>query len=269
MGNQQTNTFQDLPMKEFMEKRAEEGETAIAPEFVDPYAHLWKGHFPEWIRALPRTESDVLNARQVTSVGWLFRSTQMRASGFGKLELLPDPFVDPMDRPEAVIGLFPLVAGFSGLLKGTRTGRQALQSNQQPRGVRPGRYMAATSAAYCLRWAGSGLVWGVAALAGDRGVMMVRRKIAEKQGAVLKREQDVVRTPLNYAVALSCTFTTFMWLDIRKPRFFYNFAQWASAGFAVGYLAGVVCVRARELRLRDLRDQEALAAFRERRGDND
>eukprot|EP01062_Namystynia_karyoxenos_P028740 TRINITY_DN21735_c0_g1_i1.p1 TRINITY_DN21735_c0_g1~~TRINITY_DN21735_c0_g1_i1.p1 ORF type:complete len:289 (+),score=89.92 TRINITY_DN21735_c0_g1_i1:74-940(+) len=234
----------------------------------EPARQLWAEHFPDWIRRMPqRPEYEALTARDCTKLIWVY--THQAREPLSQMRFcMPNPFEDQFDRPEHIIGGGTLLCLYLGSMRGALYGNRAWLTGQAPKGLTRHRYLFASIMAHSCRLGGSGLGWSVAFVGGDRGVQMLRRRLAHRQGIELQPNQDVARTPANFMAGLGCTMSTMLLLPSGRPTpFARNFVQLVAFGAALGFMYGFIKTRGREMQLRDKSDQQALQAFRAAKGE--
>ena len=182
----------------------------------------------DWIKKVPLEKSphlDAVTARDTTSVRWTYSNIKLLLSSTAlrKDLYLPSPFQDTLDRPELfTTGIVSSALPFGvliGLLRGD---------------TRSTRMMVAGVMSSSLKYFLSFLLLGGAFQFADRSMLELSRRAAARQGRVLAKNEDVARTPLNYAVMGACGLSLFTFMDTMRPvPLLYNWSRWAAAGAVV------------------------------------
>eukprot|EP00754_Rhynchopus_humris_P045746 Rhum_TRINITY_DN5238_c0_g1::Rhum_TRINITY_DN5238_c0_g1_i1::g.16922::m.16922 len=188
----------------------------------------------DWVKKVPLEKSphlDAMTARDTTSLHWTYSNFKHLVFGNGHRRgdlYLPSPFQDTLDRPE----LFTTGFVFSALPFGVLMGMLRGNTNSK-------RMMVASIMNSSLKYFVSFLMLGAAFQVADRSMLELSRRAAARQGRVLAKNEDVARTPLNYAVMGACGLSLFTFMDTMRPvPLLYNWSRWAAAGALVGYAHG-------------------------------
>eukprot|EP01059_Diplonema_ambulator_P012505 TRINITY_DN22857_c0_g1_i1.p1 TRINITY_DN22857_c0_g1~~TRINITY_DN22857_c0_g1_i1.p1 ORF type:complete len:239 (+),score=36.54 TRINITY_DN22857_c0_g1_i1:54-770(+) len=213
----------------------------------------------EWVKRVPLQGVAVTwTARYMQSTEWLLWYKRKHSVGGWEMYLI-SPWQDPMDRSDFVISGLMGAGALLGVGRGVMMGREAAQ-------VYTHRVLATLAASIIMnvfKHSASLGVIGSSLVFGDAAVQNARRHAAAAQGITLGPTEDVVRTPLNYAVGFSIASSAFTLMDIRPVSRIRNFCVWAFPGFFIGYLIGMIKCHAIEGMQQDYLNSEARHAFYE------
>ena len=219
----------------------------------------------EWITKVPLDAKDLMkrdniSVRTTTGLHWAMSVGGYAVWSKSAALLYPTPFQDFVDRPEYLVGGSALgglsIGAFIGLKKGFYF------TSHAPPGSSIGKLVLASLIKDSAKHLFSFSILSLAFLSGDRLVMDIKREIALKQNS-LTPDNDVTRTPLNYAVGGAIAGGCFPWMDAyRKTNLIRNFAVWSTYGCVLFTILGFLITEVQSRVACDMTDEKAFNAYR-------